>query len=210
MSAPWARASLKVALLLALGILLQTTFGEDLRVDNVAPDILVLLAVCAGFVGGPDTGAVVGFAAGLVSDLFLQSTPFGLSALAACLAGFAVGWAGTEVLRARLFLVPLVAAGGTVLGVVLFVVIGYLVGQSQLVAGGGRWLAGVALVEACYAALFSVPAFVLMRWALAGPSVAPGAMNAATPGGTVTGDMSSRRHASGRARRQRRARAGVW
>jgi rod shape-determining protein MreD len=208
-SAPWARTVFKVALLLALGILLQTTFGDDLRVDDVAPDLLVLLAVCAGFVGGPDTGAVVGFGAGLVSDLFLQSTPFGLSALAACLAGFVVGWAGTEVLRSRMFMVPLVAAGGTVLGVVLFVVLGYLVGQSQLLAGGSHWLAGVALVEACYAALFSLPAFVLMRWALAGPAVAPGALSAATPGGTATGDLSSRRHASVRARRRRRARAGV-
>jgi hypothetical protein len=92
---------------------------------------------------------------------------------------------------------------------VLFVVLGYLVGQSQLMAGGGHWLAGVALVEAGYAALFSLPAFVLMRWALAGPAVTPGALSAAMPGGTATGDLSSRRHASVRARRRRRARAGV-
>lgn len=209
MSAPWARTVLKVALLLVLGILLQTTFGDDLRVDDVAPDLLVLLAVCAGFAGGPDTGAVVGFGAGLVGDLFLQSTPFGLSALAACLAGFVVGWTSTEFLRARLFMVPLVAAGGTVLAVVLFVVLGYLVGQSQLVAGGGHWLIGVALVEAGYAALFSLPAFVLMRWALAGPSAAPGALSAGTSGGTATGDLSTRRHPSVRRRRRRRARAGV-
>jgi hypothetical protein len=170
---------------------------------------MMLLAVGAGFVGGPDTGAVVGFAAGTVSDLFLQSTPFGLSALAACLAGFAVGWAGNEVLRSRLFMVPLVAAGGTVLGVVLFVVLGYLVGQSQLVAGGGHWLAGLALVEACYAALFSLPAFVLMRVALAGPAVASGPLSAPTSGGTASGDLPNRRHASLRARPRRRARAGV-
>jgi rod shape-determining protein MreD len=207
--ASWARTVVKVALLLAVGILLQTTFGNDLRVDDFAPDFMMLLAVGAGFVGGPDTGAVVGFAAGIVSDLFLQSTPFGLSALAACLAGFAVGWAGNEVLRSRLFMVPLVAAGGTVLGVVLFVVLGYLVGQSQLVAGGGHWLAGLALVEACYAALFSLPAFVLMRLALAGPAVAPGALSAPTSGGTASGDLPNRRHASLRARPRRRARAGV-
>ena len=172
---------------------------------------MVLLAVCAGFAGGPDTGAVVGFSAGLVSDLFLSSTPFGLSALAACLAGFVVGWAGTELLRARLSMVPLVAAGGTVLGVVLFVVLGYLVGQDQLMAGGGRWLVGVALVEALYAALFSLPAFVLVRWALAGPRPAPGALTTATPGGAATGDLSSRRHPGGgaRSRRRRRARARV-
>jgi rod shape-determining protein MreD len=199
----------KVALLLALGILLQTTFGNDLRVDDVAPDLMVLLAVCAGFVGGPDTGAVVGFGAGLVSDLFLQSTPFGLSALAACLAGFVVGWASTEFLRARLSMVPVVAAGGTALGVVLFVVLGYLVGQAQLVVGGGHWLAGVALVEAGYAALFSIPTFALVRWALAGPRVAAGALSGGASGGTATGDLPSRRPAVGRGRRRRRARVGV-
>jgi len=114
-SAPWTRTVVKVVALLAAGILLQTTFGNDLRVDEVAPDFMVLLAVCAGYVAGPDAGAVVGFGAGLVSDLFLQSTPFGLSALAACLAGFVVGWASTEFLRARLFMVPVVVAGGAAL-----------------------------------------------------------------------------------------------
>ena len=209
MSAPWTRTVVKVVALVAVGILLQTTFGNDLRVDEVAPDFMVLLAVCAGYIAGPDAGAVVGFGAGLVSDLFLQSTPFGLSALAACLAGFVVGWASTEFLRARLFMVPLVAAGGAVLGVVLFVVLGYLVGQAQLVVGGGHRLAAVALVEACFAALFSLPAFVLVRWALAGPRAAPGALSTATPGGTSTGDLSSRRHTAARSRRRRRLRTRV-
>jgi rod shape-determining protein MreD len=210
-SAPWARTVLKVVVLLAVGILLQTTFGDDLRVDGVAPDLMMLLAVCAGFAGGPDTGAVVGFGAGLITDLFLQSTPFGLSALAACLAGFAVGWASTEVLRSRPSMVPVVAAGGTVLGVLLFVVLGYLVGQAQLVLGGGHRLAEVALVEAGYAALFSLPAFVLMRWALSGPRAVPGALGTTTTGGSSTGDLPSRRHAGPgpRSRRRRRARTRV-
>ena len=70
-------------------------------------------------------------------------------------------------------MVPVVAAGGTVVGVVLFVVIGYLVGQAQLVVGGSHWLAEVAVVEALFGALFSLPAFLLMRWAIAGPPGGP-------------------------------------
>ena len=51
----------------------------------------------------------------------------------------------------------------------MFVVIGYVVGQQQLVAPGERWLVELAVVEACYAAVFALPAGVSMDWALTGP-----------------------------------------
>ena len=44
-NAELAKAALKVLAVLALGILVQTCFGNDLRVDNVAPDFMLLLAV---------------------------------------------------------------------------------------------------------------------------------------------------------------------
>ncbi len=46
------RTGLKVSIVLLLGILVQTSFGADLRVNNIAPDFMLLLAVCAGYVGG--------------------------------------------------------------------------------------------------------------------------------------------------------------
>ena len=168
---------------------------------------MLLLAVCAGYEGGPEAGAVVGFAAGLLSDLFLQSTPFGLSALAGCLAGFAAGWARANFLRLRLVLVPVIAAGGTVMGVALFVVIGYLVGEAQLVAPGKRWLVEVAVIEATYAAIFAIAAAALMGWALRGRSTAPQTVSAGPPGGAS--EPSSRRRGSTRSRRRRRVRARV-
>jgi len=207
MTGHWVRTALKVVFVLLLGILVQTTFGADLRVDNIAPDFMLLLAVCAGYEGGPEAGAVVGFAAGLLSDLFLQSTPFGLSALAGCLAGFAAGWARANFLRLRLVLVPVIAAGGTVMGVALFVVIGYLVGEAQLVAPGKRWLVEVAVIEATYAAIFAIAASALMGWALRGRSTAPQTVSAGPPGGAS--EPSSRRRGSTRSRRRRRVRARV-
>jgi rod shape-determining protein MreD len=206
-SGRWVRTGLKVLVALLLGILVQTTFGADLRVDTVAPDFMLLLAVCAGYVGGPDEGAVVGFGAGLLSDLFLQDTPFGLSALAFCLAGFAAGWARTNFLRLRLWLVPAIAAAGTALGVVLFVVIGYLVGQAQLIAPGKRWLVEVVVIEATYAALFALPAVGLMYWALGARNAAPPALTAGPPG--TASDLPSRRRGGARSRRRRRVRAKV-
>lgn len=207
MTGPRGRTVLKVAALLVLAIGLQTIFGADLRVDGVAPDFMVLLAVLGGFIGGPDTGAVVGFGAGVLADLFLQGTPFGLSALAFCLTGFAVGWVGSSLLRPHWYLVPVVAALGTAAGVAAFVVIGYLVGQAQLVAPGKVWLAEVATVEALYSAVLGLPAATAVGWALARPS-APVASPPAAMAGTVV-EAPSRRRAPRRSRRRRRARAGV-
>ena len=203
MLSPGERTAAKVLALLAAGILAQTTFASGMRVDGVAPDFMMLLAVCAGFSGGPDRGAVVGFGAGLASDLFLQSTPFGLSALAACLVGFAVGWGRANILTTRYLLGPFVAAAGTAVGVALFVAIGYIVGQQQLVVGGEAHLVQVAFVEAVYAAIFSFPAIGLMSWALGVHSdvVASGE---AVPVGAAA-DGSRRRSPAARPRRRRRA-----
>lgn len=208
MSGAWGRTALKVFALLAVGILVQTTFGNDLRVDEVAPDFMVLLAVCGGFVGGPDAGAVIGFAAGAMSDLFLQSTPFGLSALAFCLTGFVAGWAKANFLRHRLALVPAVAAAGTVLGVALFVVIGYVVGQAQLVAPGQRWVVQVALVEAVYSAVLALPVAGLMAWALRAPVAAEAQADEVAAVG-LGGRGVRRRPRATWGRRRRPARAGV-
>ena len=207
MSGRWVKTGLKVLVVLLLGIIVQTSFGADLRVDGVAPDFMLLLAICAGYVGGLDQGAVVGFAAGLLSDLFLQNTPFGLSALAGCLAGFAAGWARTNFLRLRLWLAPAIAAAGTALGVVLFVVIGYLVGQAQLVAPGKKWLVLVVVIEATYAALFALPAAGLMYWALGSRTTSPQPLNQGPPG--AASEPPSRRRGGARSRRRRRVRARV-
>lgn len=200
------KTAAKVLAVLVVGVFAQSAFGSDLRVDGIAPDFMMLLAVSAGFAGGPDRGAAVGFAAGLLSDLYLQGTPVGLTALAGCLVGFAVGWGRTQVLTTRLALAPIVAAAGTVVGVAIFVVIGYLVGQSQLIVPGKSWLVQVAFIEAVYSAIFSLPAVGLMSWAL-GTGV-PSA-HEAVPGAAPPEVPARRSTLASRSRRRRRARVGV-
>ena len=68
------------ALLLLAALVIHTSVLSGIRLQGVRPDLMLLIAVCAGLVAGPERGAIVGFAAGLASDLFLQ-TPLGLSAL---------------------------------------------------------------------------------------------------------------------------------
>ena len=151
------KTGLKVLVVLLLGILVQTTFGADLRVNNVAPDLMLLLAVCAGLRRRPRRGGRGRVCGGLLSDLFLQNTPFGLSALAGCLAGFIAGWARHRTSCAHAWpSCPLVAAAGTALGCSpLRRHRATSSGRPSWSRPGRRWLVEVAVVEATYAALFS-------------------------------------------------------
>jgi len=150
-------------LLVIFGVLiLQSSLLEGLRSAGIPTDALVLVAVVAGALGGPERGAVVGFAAGLVADLFLQ-TPFGLSALAYCLVGFTVGVLQGNVIRAAWWIMPVTAFVGSALGVVLYAVIGAMVGQSHLVE---PTLGIVALSVGLVNAPLSIPVARAMKWAM--------------------------------------------
>jgi rod shape-determining protein MreD len=155
----WARV--RIAVLLFVAILIQTTLGSDLRLFQVAPDLMLLIVVCAGMTGGTESGAWVGFWAGLISDMFLTATPVGLSALAYCLVGAAVGALRSNYLQDRRLLLPAAALVGTAAGVVLFVTVGEVLGQTQLLASGRSWLIRVAVLESLWGAVLSVPVGML-------------------------------------------------
>jgi rod shape-determining protein MreD len=160
-----ARARLRIGLLMFVAILVQTTLGSDLRVAQVAPDLMVLIAICAGVVGGAESGAFVGFFAGLVADLFLTSTPLGLSALAYCLVGAAIGQLRSSYFQERRLLIPVAAFVGTAGAVIVFVAIGDMLGQSQLLDAGRAWLIRVAVIEALWNAVLAIPFMYLYGWA---------------------------------------------
>jgi rod shape-determining protein MreD len=151
------KGRLRLAALLFVGIILQTSIGADLRVDRVAPDIMLLLAICAGLFGGARQGVVVGFIAGLLSDFWLI-TPLGLSALAFCLVGYLVGALRETLVPDGWVLVPVLAFVATAVGVVAFVGVGELVGQTQLAAGGHSLVVRKVLIESLLNTVASLPA----------------------------------------------------
>lgn len=156
------RVRLPLALLLVL--VLQSATLRDLRIRDVHPDALLLFAVAAGIVAGAELGALVGFGTGLVADLFVQ-TPMGLSALAFALVAFGVGTLQGGLIRETRWITPLTAFLGSAAGVLLFALIGAVLGQTQLV---GPRLPVVTLVVALANAVLSLPAVRLAGWALAG------------------------------------------
>ncbi len=121
----------------------------DLRIGGAHPDLIIGLAVTAGLAGGirarePSSGS----SSGLAIDLFLP-TPFGLSALVGVAVGAAAGQlvaAGVD--RTNRFFVPGVAVLGSAIGVIMFAVLGALLGQPDMFTVGlGAVVGVVALVN---------------------------------------------------------------
>jgi rod shape-determining protein MreD len=157
-----ARAAARMGLVFLLFLTVQQTVILDIRLGGVHPDIMILLPIVAGIVGGPGRGAVVGFVAGLVSDLFLP-TPFGLSALVGCLLGFGVGAATVALDRTARWLPPLAALVGSAVYELIYAVLGSVLGQPQMLHVD---LARIVVLVAVTNAVLALPAMWLVAWAL--------------------------------------------
>ena len=152
----------RMTLVLFTALLLQVTLVPQILFWGRSADLLLLLAIASGVIAGPDRGAMVGFAAGICTDLIVQ-TPFGLWALVGTLVGYAAGnlagtpFASGPVARA---VVAFMVSGA---GVATFVVLALLIGQEQLVE---LRLVNIVLVVAVANAILSPLAFKVVRWGL--------------------------------------------
>ncbi len=155
----------KIPLVLLLFLVVELTLLDRLRVFGAGPDAMLLLAVVAGIVGGPRAGALFGFAAGIVLDLFLE-TPMGLSALVFCLVGYAVGNIQGGVLRAAWWIPILTTFVASVAGELLYALVATVVGQPHLVT---IHLLIVATVVGVFNAVAAPVALRLVRWSIETP-----------------------------------------
>ena len=153
---------LRVAAVCVVAIVLQLTVFVDVRISGVAPELLALVAVLAGLFAGPDRGPTVGFAAGMLWDVYLP-TPLGVAAIVFAMAAYVVA-----VLVAGLFhdsLVQLVAVAwaATTGAVIGYALLAEVVGARGLV--DVRMLK-VALVAGFMNAVLAPLAAPLVRWAV--------------------------------------------
>ena len=154
---------LRLPFVLAVALVIQTVLVGPVTVAGAHPDLMLLLPIAAGFSVGSEQGAIVGFLAGLLTDLFLQ-TPLGLSALTFTVIGFGVGMVQTTMIRAAWWIAPATALVASAAGVLLFGVVAATVGQGQLLRPA---LLTAAAVVGVANALFAIPTVRVMRWALA-------------------------------------------
>jgi rod shape-determining protein MreD len=162
----------RTSLVFALALVVQHTLLDGVRVDGAHPEIMLMVAAAAGYVGGPERGAFVGFFAGLAADLLLPTT-FGLSALVGCLLGFATGSSTSGLVRGSRPLAIFVLTTAEVTGLVGFAVLGAVLGLQGAVTSA---LAPALVVATPAAAVLALPVLALVRWA-----VPPALPSAATP-----------------------------
>jgi rod shape-determining protein MreD len=155
-------AVVRVGLVLITAAVLEQGLLSVVRIDGVAADVLLLVAVSAGIVGGSDLGALVGFFAGLTLDLLVPA-PMGLGALSYCLAGYAVGVLHGSSVRTARWQAPVLALAGSALGVVIYVLASRMVGRTGLF---NAHLITVVAVVSIVNALLAPLSTRLMRWAL--------------------------------------------
>ena len=159
------RPQVKVPLVLVLALAVHGVVLGHLRVFGVAPDLMLAVAVSAGFAGGPADGAVVGFVAGMAVDAIYLETPLGLSALVFCLIGYVVGRARGGLLRTAWWIPIAIAFLASTAGELLFALTGAVVGQGQLVT---RRLPVVMVVVGVLNAVLAPLVVRIMRWSLRG------------------------------------------
>lgn len=109
--------TLVVTLVVLTAAILQTSLLPFLALSGFRPDLLLLVTIAFALHDGLLTGLRVGFAAGVLSDLLLNSSPIGLTALVYLGVAYAVGVA-RPYLAPESFTAPLIMSGiGTMLGV---------------------------------------------------------------------------------------------
>ena len=121
----------RLPLLLAACLVVQTAIVPQFAFRGRVIDLMLLLAVCAGLVGGSDRGAAIGFLAGMGTDLVVQ-TPFGMWALVGAVMGYSVGEVYSGFIRGGRFFRQITVGFALASGTALYVVFGRLIGQSFL------------------------------------------------------------------------------
>jgi len=154
----WIRTG--VVVLVALTV--QQTVLVHLTVGRIHPEDMFLVAVAAGYVAGPGRGAVIGFSAGRVADLFVPTT-FGMSALVGAVLAYCVGVATSGLVRTSVALQVVAGAAGTAAGLCLYATLGAVLGYPSMLKLD---LAPALALSTPVAALLAVPAVRLTRWAV--------------------------------------------
>jgi cell shape-determining protein MreD len=108
---------------------------------------------------------VFGFVSGFAVDLFL-STPLGLSALSFALVAYGVGVVQGGLVISSRWVAPIMGALGGLAGGVLFVGVGAIAGQDQLLALSS---VRIILIASVYDALVAFAVFPIARWATRPP-----------------------------------------
>ncbi len=154
--------AVRIALIVLVAVILQVSFFSYLGLLGATPDVLSVVVVSLGLLGGAVIGAVCGFCAGLLLDSVLLQT-LGVSSLVLLAIGYLAGRyrEGFEISSS---LLPALLAGAlTALGALGFSAIQLMLGVETPVS---LLVLREILVKGLLAFLFAMPLYPLLRWML--------------------------------------------
>lgn len=121
------RIALRIALIIFAAVVLQVAFFSSLNLLGASPNVLPLVVVSLGLLGGGVIGAVCGFATGLLLDSVLLQT-LGVSSLVLLSVGYLAGRYRESFEVTNALVPPLLAGGFTLLASAGFAAVQLLLG----------------------------------------------------------------------------------
>jgi len=154
---------LKIAGVILISMIVQYVFLNQMMIFGSHPDLMLVLPVTAGIIGGAEVGAFMGFFAGIAADLVLP-TPFGLSALVYVVIGYAVGSFvssafGHDFYNARVLGTTL----GCLFGTLFYAIVAAFIGQPGILISQ---LVVTTAVVGLGGLILAIPVFRIWSWAL--------------------------------------------
>jgi rod shape-determining protein MreD len=152
------RILLRVALIVFVGVLLQLAFFSQIPILGSVANLVPVVIVSLGLLGGAVTGAVCGFAAGLLVDVMIGGT-LGVTSLSLMIAGYGAGrWReGYDIVSS--LVPPLLAGALTGVAVAAYGAMELTLGIDQVSAMVVREI----IVQALLGAVLAIPFFPLIR-----------------------------------------------
>ena len=160
----------RLVLLVITLVVLENTVFRHLRIFDAIPALCLVATVAIAYEEGPQTGALFGFASGLLTDMFLD-TPVGLSALAFALSGYLLGVLQGGLIREVRGISPVLALAAGIVGGTIFLVVGGIAGEDGFFT---LTQVRIVIVAALYDAVIAPLVFAFAHWANHDPDRARG------------------------------------
>jgi rod shape-determining protein MreD len=205
------RIGIRIALIVLATVILQVSFFSYLSILGATPNIVSVVVVSLGLLGGGVVGAVCGFATGFLLDSLLLQT-LGVSSLVLLSIGYLAGRYREGVEITSWLIPPLLAGGFTLLGAAGFAAVQLMLGVDATVSVVflreivGQGLLAVVLAMAIYPLLRRILAPALIDYAPSRRLLVPSLRRSGRRRrrGGRSRSAAKDRHGSGPVRRRRR------
>ena len=155
---------LRVLLVLVTATALEGSLLDELRIGGVAVELLLLVAVLAGYHSGPERGAITAFFAGLLHDSIVGA-PLGLHALVYAPLAVAVSSLELRMLRSTPVTDGIAVVAAVVAGQGLASVVGMMFG---VLGPTTDEFVRQAILAGILTGIVAAPVNRVVRWAVTG------------------------------------------